>query len=104
PGYFLIVTGDRVFLWKNRGIAPEVLKPDFELDAQILLKPYLTDSMRRKERVSREAFELIVASWLGDLTRLQAPVDRLPPDQKGLVDSGFLNAVRGGRVDYGVAV
>ena len=31
--YFLIVLPDRIFIWKDAGVDPELVEPDFEVDA-----------------------------------------------------------------------
>jgi hypothetical protein len=53
--------------------------------------------------VSGHAFELIVAAWLSDLVRAEEPLEQLN-EQKWLVESGFLTAVRDGRIAYEVTV
>jgi hypothetical protein len=54
--------------------------------------------------VSGHAFELIVAAWLSDLVRTEEPLEQLTNEQKWLVESGFLTAVRDGRIAYEVTV
>lgn len=100
--FFVVVALDRVYLWKRTGTRPEVVPPDYQLDAWPLLAPYFEGTRASAQNVSRPAFELIVTSWLGDLLRSegQAP---LPEGQNGLLESGFLDAIKGGRIVYEAA-
>jgi hypothetical protein len=100
---FLLVTPDRLYLWKD---APTDLEdesppvpPDYEVDGGPLFSRYLERTRLKLEEISRPAFELIVMSWLGDLIR-QTP-DVLGID--GLEDSGLPEAARDGRLAEPVA-
>ena len=102
---FVLVTPERIYLWKD---APTDLEeesppapPDYEVDASPLFDPYLeqTRLKLRLEDISRPAFELIVISWLGDLIR-QAPKAY---GAGGLKDSGLAEATRNGRIAEPVA-
>jgi hypothetical protein len=97
---FVLVTPDRVYLWKN---APTDLQedtppapPDYEVDAVQVFGPYLERPSRRLslEEISRPALELVVMSWLGDLIR-QTPEAR---GSGGLEGSGLREAARDGRI------
>ena len=50
--------------------------------------------------ISGPAFELVVAAWLADLVRSEEQREKLTDGQSWLVESGFLTAVRDGRVAY----
>ena len=101
--FFLLVTPDRLYLWKNAGPTPLLIQPTYETDAQPIFAPYFERAGVDPHNVSGHAFELIVAAWLSDLVRAEEPLEQLN-EQKWLVESGFLTAVRDGRIAYEVTV
>jgi hypothetical protein len=101
--YLLLATPDRLYLWKGASDDPAPLQPSFEADAQPLFAPYFERAGVRAEGASPEAFELVVAAWLGDLVRAAEPREKLAAQQPWLVDSGFLDAVVGGQIEYATA-
>lgn len=101
--FFLLVTPDRLYLWKGISGQPTAVEPSYEIDAQPLLEPYFRAAEVDPADVSGSAFELVVAAWLGDLVRLAGSRENLAEQAKWLVESGFLDAVRNGRVEYQTA-
>jgi len=101
--FFLLVTPDRLYLWKNAGPTPLLIRPTYETDAQPIFAPYFERAGVDPHHVSGHAFALIVAAWLSDLVRAEEPLEQLN-EQKWLVESGFLTAVRDGRIAYEVTV
>ena len=100
--FFLLVTPLRLYVWKEGAQGAEadaVVLPDYELDPRPLFEPYLPGIGRKLEGISREAFELLVMSWLGEL------VFHLPGSsrQAPLEDSGLPEAVKDGRITYPAA-
>ena len=101
--FYLIVTPDRLYLWKGAGNEPIVIQPAYEADARPIFKPYFDRARLTPAEVSGMAFELIVASWLGDLIRLDEQAQELANDERWLVESGLLDAIKDGRIGYEVA-
>lgn len=101
--YFLLMTPDRLYLWKDAGGKPVPVEPTYEIDASPLLRPYFSGARVDPATVSGEAFELIVASWLADLTRSLAPSEPPASEEGWLAESGFLRAVQEGRVEHQAA-
>jgi len=101
--YLLLATPDRIYLWKGAGDDSAPLHPTFEADARPLFAPYFQRAGVNAEGASPQAFELVVAAWLGDLVRAAEPRERLAAQQPWLVDSGFLDAVVGGEIEYATA-
>ena len=101
--FFLLITPDRVYLWKetpkSAGADSPPIPPDYELDAKSLFRRYLEGAGLKPEDVSSQAFELIVMSWLGDLI-LQLPDATQPPE---IEDSGLPRAAKDGRITYPAA-
>lgn len=67
--FFLIVTPERMYFWKqdHPGVSDE--PPEFTIDATKEFKPYFDKLQKRSERVSEQALELLVLSWLTDIAR-----------------------------------
>lgn len=101
--YFLIITPDRVYLWKNADGPTDSFDPSSEVEATALFKPYFDRARVTPETVSGPAFELIVGSWLADLVRANRALGESVADHHPLTDSGFVEAVREGRVEYEIA-
>jgi hypothetical protein len=101
--FFLLVTPDRLYVWKDAGGKPVPVEPTYELDARSILQPYFSRAGVEPETISGMAFELIVAAWLADLTRAVGAAEKPGGEASWLRDSGFLGAVRNGRVEYEVA-
>jgi hypothetical protein len=98
--FFLLVTPDRLYIWKNAGAAPTLVQPTYEIDAQPIFTPYFEKAGVNSSNISGHAFELVVAAWLGDLVRSEEQQEALTNGQRWLVESGFLTAVRDGRIAY----
>lgn len=100
--FFLLVTPARLYVWKEAAQGAEkgaVIAPDYELDPKPFFEPYLAGSGRKLEGISREAFELLVMSWLGELVLHLPDSSRQAP----LEDSGLPDAVKDGRITYPAA-
>ena len=98
--FFLLVTPDRLYIWKNAGATPTLVQPMYELDAQPLFAPYFERAGINPSDSSGQAFELVVAAWLGDLVRSEEHREARTDGQDVLAESGFLTAVRDGRIKY----
>jgi hypothetical protein len=101
--FFLLVTPDRVYLWKEgprpAGGDSSPAPPDCEIDAKPLFQPYLEGTRVKLEDISSPAFELVLMSWLRDLI-LQLPD---VPLQEQLRDSGLAATAKDGRITYPAA-
>jgi hypothetical protein len=102
--FFLLVTPDRLYLWKNAGTTPVLVSPMYEVDTQPIFAPYFKSAGIDPRHASGHAFELVVTAWLGDLVRSGERPEKLTNGQRWLVESGFLTAVRDGRIEYEVVV
>jgi hypothetical protein len=101
--FFFLITPDKLYLWKGVGGETAVVQPAFEVDAQPIFRPYFERARVNPADVSGRAFELVVAAWLGDLIRLAAQSEDLHNGQSWLVETGLLDAVKNGRIEYEVA-
>lgn len=98
--YFMIVTPDRLYLWREPKPETDVVLPDFVVDSRPLFLPYLQKTSVDLDRISRFAFEMLVISWLSDLVYARRETEGPEPGQAWLMDSGFLDATRNGRLFY----
>lgn len=98
--YFLLVTLDRLFLWKLPSSDPS---PDHVIDARPLFKPYFDRMRSDHESLTGAAFELLVASWLDRLLlALEYDPDSIP-EEHIFTAAGWTRAIRRGRVEHELA-
>lgn len=71
--YFLLITPDRIYLWKNAATTPTLIPPDCEIDAVPVFASYFDRSRVDPNSVSSQAFELIASAWLSDLVSNRLP-------------------------------
>ena len=102
--FFLLVTPDRLYLWKNADATDPLVSPTYEVNAQLFFAPYCTSAGVDMRSISNHAFELVVAAWLSDLIRSNEQPEQLANGQRWLRESGFFTAIKDGRIDYEVSV
>lgn len=98
--FFLLITPDRLYIWKNTSDSPTLVQSMYEINAQSLFAPYFERAGVNPSDISGQAFELVVAAWLGDLVRSEEQREVFTDGQRVLAESGFLAAVRDGRIEY----
>jgi hypothetical protein len=97
--FFVLATPDRVYFWMDKTIDPRAVPPDFSFRPERALQPYYEEVGLRPDELAETSFELLLASWLSELMSGGAE-DRLPDEAVSwLRDSGFLTAIRGGRLE-----
>ena len=104
--FFILVTPDRLYLWKDAGADPARIPPAYEADAQPEFAPYFESAGVDPRRVGGHAFELLVAAWLGDVIRsggTEGTGDEPAGDRSWLSESGLRAAVKDGRIEYEAA-
>lgn len=99
-GFVLLVTPDNLYMWKDAGAEPVAVPPTYVIDAKAVLKPYFDSARVDPASISGAAFELLVGAWLADLVHSDAMPEQMP---EPLAESGLLEAIRHGRVEYEVA-
>lgn len=65
--YFLLVLRNKLYLWKHVP-TPGADMPDFEARTEDILQPYLAHLQTSLNEISPVSFELLVKSWLMDLS------------------------------------
>ena len=101
--FFLLVTPDTLYIWKEAGIEPIVSPPTYVIDARPILKPYFEAAHIDPNLINGRAFELVVGAWLSDLTRSEKESEKLSNKKDWLAESGLLNAIKNGRIEYEAA-
>lgn len=101
--FFLLVTPDRLYLWKDAGTAPTEIPPTYVADTQSEFEPYFERAGVEPHNVSGAAFEMLVGSWLGDLIRSEGGAGESADPRGWLVRSGFSAAVKDGRIRFEAA-
>jgi hypothetical protein len=92
--YFLLAMPDRFYLWKDVHSA-DTVKPDYEIDPSSIFELYLGKTDLGTVNLSGAGLELLVSSWLNELTR----ETNQPSDEAvWLIESGLLDALRRGQV------
>ena len=101
--FFILVTPDRLYLWKDAGTDPVRIPPTYEADTQLEFAPYFESAGVDPRHVGGHAFELLVATWLGDVIRSEGTGEEPAGDRSWLAESGFRAAVKDGRIEYEAA-
>lgn len=93
--YFMILSQDAGFLWKDPGsIAPEAA-PTQEFSMRDVVSRYFSHS-GNQERLSESVLELLVLQWLNELAASNNGASGEP--EKLLAASGFLESLRGATI------
>ena len=98
--YFLLVTLDRLYLWKDAGTDPVRIPPTFEAVTHSEFAPYFKKAGLDPRHVSGHAFELLVSAWLGDVIRPEGTPEKFGGDRSWLAKSGFHTAIKDGRIEF----
>lgn len=100
--YFLIALPDRLYLWKDVLSTVGVVKPDLDLDASTAFQPYFDSLDLDPKNLSGQALELVVIAWLTNL--IMSTVSDLPSQEHWIVQTGLLEAIRGGCLEHEVSI
>lgn len=102
--FFLLVTPDRLYMWKDSGTRRGPVPPTHDADTTAEFAPYFKGAGVSPKRITGHAFELVVGAWLGDVMRSARRADESTDAQRILVESGLETAVRDGRIEYEAVV
>lgn len=97
--YFLLATPDTFFLWRDQEPIPNLVPPDFTVNAYHELKPYFKEFNVEPENVSGFIFEQIVGRWLKGVM-YPAYRDSGEPLSDWLTSSGLAEAVYQGDFQF----
>lgn len=98
--YFLMVFLDKFYLWTNANFYLDKREPTYTIDARPILRPYFERAGVTAETISGQSFELIVASWLGEIIYSNQLPENLANSQDWLIKSGLYAAIAGGKIEH----
>ncbi len=101
--FFLMAFPDRFYLWTEPEIYSSKSEPTYIIDAVPALKPYFERAGIIPQKIRRDSFELLVASWLSDLIYSEQLPEEFNESQRWLIDSGLYMAISGGNLKYGAS-
>ena len=101
-GYFLLITPDRLYLWKDAGMESDQVPPTHEAEMQSEFARYFVDAGIDPGDVSGHAFELLVGAWFSEMLRSEGEAKDFAENRKWIAESGLLSAVKDGRIEYEV--
>jgi hypothetical protein len=99
--YFLIATPEHLYFWRQNDSEPNEEPPQFTMDAATELKPYFDKFKQTAEKISGQALELILYSWLVGLAESGQSRAKQDPSIGWLSESGLLDALRSARIELG---
>ncbi len=97
--FFVFVTRESLYLWRNAGNAPIAILPHAVIPTAPLLGRYVERLSTSLETVHGLTFETIVGDWLWDLSDPRDEAGDLAREH-GLAGTGFVEALRGGRIEH----
>jgi len=98
--YFVLALPDHLYVWGG-GRDPAPRRPDLDLNAALVLQPYLLHQENGHPRWREGELQIVLTNWLDDLVRTDFGTPA--PWAADLERIGLLPAVRGGEVRVGVA-
>ena len=96
--FFLLVLPDYLYLWAEATSANDLAEPDYTIDSDKVLGPYLKSNLS-PNGLSGFGLGLLATSWLNDLVRTDLQQDSAGPDSQWLFDSGLYEAIARGSVE-----
>ena len=97
--YFLIATPERIYGWKQDGLPADEVPPQFTIDAQEALGQYFAKFSQDPADIGPVEFELLVLTWLTDISGSGARRSELGPSLRSLSDSGLLASLQQARIE-----
>lgn len=101
--YFLIATPERMYGWQQENHPLNDAPPQFTVDSRKALAPYFRKLSQDPSNVSPNAFELLVLTWLTDISRSAEERADVDPSLKSLSESGLLASLRRAQIQMNPA-
>jgi len=92
--YFLIVTPERIYGWIEETLPASDALPQFTIDSQEVLGPYFSKFGQNPAEISPVGFELLVHTWLIDISRSAGSSAENDPSLRLLAESGLLASLK----------
>jgi len=96
--FFVFVARDWIYLWRNAGTAAVLIPPHAVIPTAPLLSRYFERRPYTIETADGVIFDWTVGYWLSDLCGPWGKADHLALEH-GLAGTGFVEALRGGRIE-----
>ncbi len=90
--FFMLVTPDKIFLWKNKPNNFDLITPDYVIEAQPFIGKYIASTDFSIDELNYREFEMIVSSWIGDLLSIN-DLNEFPT---WMIESGLAEAIKEG--------
>jgi hypothetical protein len=101
--YFLIATPERMYGWKQDALSANDVPPQFTVDAEKALGPYFVKLNQDPATIGPRAFELLILTWLTDITRSAERRPEADPSLKSLSESGLLSSLQQAEIEMNAA-
>jgi hypothetical protein len=101
PYFLLALLPDSFYLWKGAGAAEAERAPDYEINAQELLKPYFDSLATSPEQANQFQLETVVKLWLKDVATAHGQSDAA---LVWLRETGLIDALKSGSVELETAI
>lgn len=102
--FFMIALPEHFYFWKDAEMTPELTAPTFEIDAKLILQPYLDESGVSVRDMTGQSFELIVTAWLNSILQTGKQVNYKNDMANWVNSSGLSAALNGGYLKYEVVL
>lgn len=97
--FFVFVARDWIYLWRDAGPEAVLIPPHAVIPTAPLLGRYFDRKSYTLETVDGVVFDWTVGDWLSDLCKPWGKAGDLAL-RHGLAGTGFVEALRGGRIEY----
>ena len=101
--YFLIATPERMYGWKQDALSANDIPPQFTVDAEKALGPYFVKLNQDPAKIGPREFELLILTWLTDITRSTERRPEADPSLKSLSESGLLSSLQQAEIEMNAA-
>lgn len=97
--FFVIATPERIYGWRQEDLPPNEVPPQFFLDAEEVLRPYFAKLRKSPDDISPSAFELLILTWLTDISKSSVEQVKPDPSLAPLVESGLLSSLHEAQIE-----
>ena len=101
--YFLIATPEHMYGWRQENLPPNEVPPQFIVDAQRELAPYFARFKQDPTNIGPREFELLILSWLTDMTRSARDRPEGDPSLNALLESGLISSLQQAEIEMNPA-
>ena len=96
--YFLLALPDISYLWVNSHTQLEEALPNYEFKTKDILFSYMNEANLSLDDLNEYSFELLIVSWLQEITNSRLPEKKNSSGLQWLFDSGLFEAIKGGAI------